>query len=66
MRPNSPHSIRWVAGVLFAAAWIMPLRAAGEAELKDAAGKTIIKYVIEVPPGIAAGRRHRSGASRSA
>jgi hypothetical protein len=53
MRPNSPHSIRWVAGVLFAAAWILPLRAAGEAELKDAAGATIIKYVIEVPQGIA-------------
>ena len=49
MKPNSLHSIRWVAGVLFAAALIVPLRAAGEAELKDAAGATIIKYVIEVP-----------------
>jgi hypothetical protein len=53
MKPISLHSIRWVAGLLFAAALIAPLRAAGEAELKDAAGATIIKYVIEVPQGIA-------------
>jgi hypothetical protein len=33
---------------------VMPLRAAQESELKDDAGNTILKYVIEVPPGIAA------------
>ena len=32
---------------------VMPMRAAQEAELKDDAGKTIIRYVIEVPKGIA-------------
>ena len=30
------------------------LGAAQETELKDETGKTILKYVIEVPPGIAA------------
>ena len=33
---------------------VAPLRAAQETELKDESGKTILKYVIEVPPGIAA------------
>src|SRR5688572_24447688 len=30
------------------------LSAAAESELKDEAGMTIVKYVIEVPPGLAA------------
>ena len=33
---------------------VPPLRAAQETELKDETGKTILKYVIEVPPGMAA------------
>ena len=36
-----------------ALAYCAPLRAAQETELKDESGKTILKYVIEVPPGIA-------------
>ena len=39
---------------LMACALAMPVRAAQETELKDETGKTILKYVIEVPPGIAA------------
>src|SRR6476659_11250798 len=41
--------LTFMAGVLAA-----PLVAAQESELKDQSGKTILKYVIEVPPGIAA------------
>jgi TPR repeat protein len=36
-----------------ACSFITPLRATTERELKDESGKTIIKYVIEVPDGIA-------------
>ena len=39
--------------ILMAAPLAAPLAAAPESELKDDSGKTIIKYVIEVPPGIA-------------
>ena len=45
---------RWLASLLFVAALVAaPLRAAQENELKDETGKTIVKYVIEVPPGLA-------------
>jgi TPR repeat protein len=44
---------RWLAGLLVAGSLVAPLGAAPESELKDETGKTIIKYVIEVPPGIA-------------
>jgi hypothetical protein len=37
----------------FAALLALPLFSAQETELKDTDGKTIIRYVIEVPPGIA-------------
>src|ERR1051325_10407712 len=39
---------------LLAAALVIFLPAAQETELKDEAGQTILKYVIEVPAGIAA------------
>ena len=39
--------------VLLASGLTPALRAAQETELKDAAGQTVLKYVIEVPPGIA-------------
>jgi hypothetical protein len=43
-----------LAGFAFVAGLsIAPLRAAQETELKDETGKTILKYVIEVPSGIA-------------
>lgn len=42
--------------ILAAAVSIPALPAPSEAELKDDAGSTIVKYVIEVPPGIAAAR----------
>src|SRR6187549_2561 len=43
-----------VAGILFVAGSLLaPLHGAQENELKDETGKTILKYVIEVPPGIA-------------
>ncbi|HEY1337178.1 MAG TPA: HEAT repeat domain-containing protein [Bryobacteraceae bacterium] len=45
---------RWTGGVLLAATILAPLYAANEVELKDPAGATILKYVIEVPEGIAA------------
>jgi hypothetical protein len=53
MKPNASYWTRWLAGVLFAASLTAPLRAAGEAELKDAAGATILKYVLEAPAGLA-------------
>ena len=53
MKSTSLHPIRWIAGLLFAAGCLAPFAAAQETELKDETGKTIIKYVIEVPPGIA-------------
>lgn len=37
-----------------AAVFTLPLRAAAENELKDESGKTIIRYVVESPAGIAA------------
>ena len=46
---------RWLAALALATAPLAaPLRAAQETELKEETGKTILKYVIEVPPGIAA------------
>jgi TPR repeat protein len=42
-----------MAGLFFTAQFTTPLVAAPETELKDATGKTVIKYVIEAPPGIA-------------
>src|SRR5262245_41460272 len=39
---------------LLAAAWLAPSLPAQEQELKDSSGKIILKYVLEVPPGIAA------------
>ncbi len=44
----------WIAGVLMVAgAFTAPLRAAQETELKDSAGNTIIRYVVEAPERIA-------------
>ena len=44
-----------LAGVLLCSAFLAPaLFGAQEAELKDSEGKTIIRYVIEVPAGVAA------------
>jgi TPR repeat protein len=48
MQPKS--SLPWLACFLLTAG---SLRAAEETELKDDTGKTIIRYVVEVPPGIA-------------
>src|SRR5947208_8541787 len=57
MKPKSFDTFRWLAGLLLAAGWLVvsapPLRAAQKSELKDDTGKTVIKYVIEVPTGIA-------------
>ena len=48
------NTLRWLAGLLFVAGSLAaPLHAAQENELKDESGKTILKYVIEVPPGLA-------------
>src|SRR5260370_29273868 len=44
---------RWLGGLLVAGLLVAPLRAAQESEIKDESGKPIVKYVIEVPPGIA-------------
>src|ERR1044071_9471267 len=46
--------LRFVLAILAMAAAILPIHAAQESELKDDAGKTIIKYVVEAPSGIAA------------
>lgn len=55
MQSTSLAAFRWLASLVFVAGSLAaPLRAAQETELKDDAGKTILKYVIEVPPGIAA------------
>jgi hypothetical protein len=44
----------WIAGIAVLAGYFTrPLGAMQETELKDESGKTIIKYVIEVPGGIA-------------
>ena len=55
MKPISlDSSLRWLAGLLLVAGSIAPpLRAAEETELKDDSGKTIIRYVAEIPRGIA-------------
>ena len=42
-----------LAGLLIGVAALIPLRAGQETELKDEAGKTILKYVIEVPSHLA-------------
>jgi hypothetical protein len=48
------RSCRWIACVVaVAASCAPPLRAAQEAELKDDTGKTIIRYVVEAPDGLA-------------
>src|SRR5215471_14533823 len=52
MQRMSFAGFRWIAGMVFVA-MVAPLSAAPENELKDETGKTILKYVIEVPPGIA-------------
>src|SRR5436190_19559605 len=55
MQSTSLSTFRWLASMVFlAGSLVAPLRAAQETELKDETGKTILKYVIEVPPGIAA------------
>src|SRR5579872_1401391 len=38
---------------LLAGAFSLPCRAAQETELKDETGKAIVKYIIEVPDGLA-------------
>ena len=54
MKPASLKWRYWISGLLLAVGWLpATLRAAPELELKDETGKTIVKYVIEVPPGIA-------------
>jgi hypothetical protein len=52
MHSNALHSFRLVAGILLLTGFVVPLRA-GEAELKDASGATILKYVVEAPSGLA-------------
>ena len=48
------RSFCWLASLAVLAAYFMvPLRAAKETDLQDESGKTIVKYVIEVPDGIA-------------
>jgi predicted esterase len=46
-------SLCWLAGLLLAVSSFTALHAAQETELKDDAGKTIIRYVVESPDGIA-------------
>ena len=51
-RSSSPFC--WFASLAFlAVCFTVQLGAANETELKDESGKTIVKYVIEVPDGIA-------------
>src|SRR4029077_3394855 len=53
-KPTPITTRHWIAGLLLAGGLLTStLRAAPENELKDETGKTIIKYVIEVPPGLA-------------
>jgi len=48
-------TFRRLAGLVIGAGVLVgPLIATQESELKDETGKTVLKYVIEVPPGIAA------------
>ena len=53
MQITSPAAFRRLAGMVFVA-MVAPLGAMQETELKDETGKTVLKYVIEVPHGIAA------------
>ncbi len=54
MRPTAlDTSFRWLACVVVAASLTAPLRAAADTELKDDAGRVIIRYVVEPPAGIA-------------
>ena len=50
--------------LLFVILLALPSRGAQETELKDADGKTIIRYVIEVPAGIAAAAMPKRRKSR--
>ena len=50
---NADRTRLLALAALFAGSTLIPLRAAQETELKDESGNTILKYVIEVPPGIA-------------
>jgi TPR repeat protein/predicted esterase len=45
--------LAWLTVMLVGASWLTPLSGAQELELKDEAGKTILRYAIEVPPDIA-------------
>src|SRR6266516_1350688 len=45
--------MRYAAFLVIASCLARPLFAAPESELKEESGQTILKYVIEVPPGIA-------------
>jgi TPR repeat protein len=55
MLSTSFATFRRLAGMIVVAGCLLaPLRAAQETELKDETGKTILKYVVEAPPGIAA------------
>ena len=53
MKSNSFYSLPCIASVVILMTYFAPLYAAGEAELKDASGATIIKYVVEAPSGLA-------------
>jgi hypothetical protein len=54
MQSTSLARLRWFAGLVLVAGFLLaPLRAAQETELKDETGKTILKYVVEAPQGIA-------------
>jgi hypothetical protein len=46
-------SFLWLAVALLGASCLTPLFAAEEVELKDAAGNTIVRYVVEAPPAAA-------------
>src|SRR5262249_31358891 len=55
MNSTSLNAFPRLAGAVVTAALLLtPLHAAQETELKDENGKTVIKYVIEAPPNIAA------------
>jgi hypothetical protein len=53
MKRNLLYSGSWAAAALLASGILVRLQAATETELKDTSGATILKYVIEVPEGIA-------------
>jgi TPR repeat protein len=51
---NVDRSLHYLAVTLFAAGCCVPaLRAAGENELKDETGKTIVHYIVEAPANVA-------------